>query len=124
MNSKALADCLAAAQPALAEHWVSCREAGLDSFTPEATGEVDRLIEAYFSALSALPDPAPHNDIMAAMVQLFAKLDDVNAKSDGSLLETDERELLVPIIIEGAKLAGLDLSKFSDGDPTGEFRNF
>ena len=124
MNKKALTDYLANAKPEIAKHWASCVEAGLDGFTPETTGEVDRLIEVYFETLAELPDPAPHNDIMAAMSRLFAKLDDVNATVDESLLETDERELLVPIIIEGAKLAGLDMSKFPDGDPTGEIRNF
>jgi len=40
------------------------------------------------------------------------------------LLETDERDLLVPVITDAAIAAGLDASKFEHGDPTLEFRTF
>jgi hypothetical protein len=37
-------------------------------------------------------------------------------------METDERELLVPIILEAATVAGLNLDEFESSDPTLQFR--
>ena len=48
----------------------------------------------------------------------------INARADGGLLETDERELLVTVIIDAAAAAGLEIPEFEHGDPTFQFRNF
>jgi hypothetical protein len=63
-------------------------------------------------------------EILHAMQALFTRLDEINEAAGSCLLETDERELLVPIILEGAEAAGLDLMAFEEGDPTLMFRNF
>lgn len=115
---------LAQAKPRIARHWSSCAEAGLSGFTPTATGRVDGLLETYFERLKALPDPAPTTAIIAEIETLFRELGEVNASCDGRLLETDERELLVPIIIEAASAAGLNTEDFQADDPTFEFRTF
>jgi hypothetical protein len=115
---------LAQAKPRIARHWSSCAEAGLSGFTRTATGRVDGLLETYFGRLKALPDPAPTTAIIGEIETLFRELGKVNASCDGRLLETDERELLVPIIIEAASAAGLNTADFQAGDPTFEFRTF
>jgi len=114
---------LAQAKPRIARHWSSCAEAGLSGFTPTATGRVDGLLETYFERLKALPDPAPTAAIVAEIETLFRELGELNASCEG-LLETDERELLIPIIIEAASAAGLNTEDFQAGDPTFEFRTF
>jgi hypothetical protein len=97
---------------------------GLSGFTPTATGRVDVLHETVFERLKALPDPAPTTAIIAEIETLFRELGEVSASCDGRLLETDERELLVPIIIEAASAAGLNTEDFQADDPTFEFRTF
>ena len=121
MGNPAVEKVLSDAKPDIAEFWKSCRESGLEGHTPELTGKVDRALEDYVRALTKGGGKAP---IMAALKTLFAALDRINEEAEGSLLETDERELLVPVIIDAAAAAGLDVSDFPDGDPTGEFRNF
>ncbi len=109
------------AKPAISEHWKSCREARLHGHAVARTREVDRALEAYVEALERARDkPA----ILTAMRALFARLDEVNEGAGGGLLETDERELLVPVIVDAAAAAGLDVSRFPHRDPTFEFRNF
>ena len=115
---------LAEARPRIAKHWSFFIEAGLRGFTPTAVARVDELVDTYFEKLKALPDGAPTTAILREIETLFRRLDEVNASCDGALLETDERELLVPIIIEAASAAGLNAEEFEHGDPTLEFRNF
>ena len=124
MRNEELDRILAAAKPRLAAHWSACIEHGLAGFSLAAAEQVDQRIAAYFTALKALPDPAAKSAILEEIKTLFGALDQVNAAAGGGLLETDERELLVPLIIEAATAAGLDAAEFEGGDPTFEFRNF
>ena len=71
-----------------------------------------------------MPDPAPTAAIVAEIETLFRELGELNASCEGRLLETDERELLIPIIIEAASAAGVNTEDFQAGDPTVEFRTF
>jgi len=114
-------DILRKAQPRIAAHWTSCIEWPLEGFSYERTARVDRALVAYFEELK--PGMA-RNDILSAMQRLFARLDEINHEVEDRILETDERELLVPIIRDGAAAAGLNLDEFPDGDPTLEYRNF
>jgi hypothetical protein len=115
---------LAQARPKIAWHWASCIEAGLGGFSAMVTARVDGHIETYFEKLKALPDGAPASMILGEIEALFRGLSEVNAVCGGGLLETDERELLVPIIIEAAAAAGLNTEEVEDGDPTLAFRAF
>lgn len=51
-------------------------------------------------------------------------LNDLNDARGCGLLETDEREILVPALIDIAAAAGLDLSVYDDCDPTLDARMF
>jgi hypothetical protein len=118
-------DCiLAEASPRIAEHWSSSIQAGLYGFTPSAVARVDELIDMYFQKLKSLPDDAPATAILRGIETLFTGLGEVNSSCDGELLATDERELLVPIIVGAASAAGLNTEEFEGGDPTLEFRSF
>jgi hypothetical protein len=108
----------------VAEHWAGCLEAGLPDHSAAAHAAVDEYFQAYFEQLRALPEPADKAAIMKVLKTLFANLDGVMTEYGGGLLETDERELLCPPIIEAAEIAGLLLSEFEYGDPTLEFREF
>jgi hypothetical protein len=118
--AKALTD----AKPQIAKFWASCRDSGLEGHSADLTGKVDRALENYVVSLSALKEGSAKASILAVLKALFARLDEINEEADGALLETDEREILVPVIIDAAVAAGLKVSEFKDGDPTMEFRNF
>ena len=115
---------LAKARPGIARHWLSCIEARLHGHTPTLIGRVDAALKGYVVKLSAMKHPASKAAILAAMKSLFLRLDKINAACGGALLETDERELLVTVIIDAAAAAGLEISEFEHGDPTFQFRNF
>ena len=114
---------LAAAAPEIAAHWKSCREAGLDSMTKENTDAVDAEIRSYFHRLKALPNPATDAQVLAEMQRLYQHLNAINDKAGSGLLETDERELLVPVFIDAAEACGIAPEKY-DGEPGGEYRDF
>jgi hypothetical protein len=114
---------LGQAMPEIQAHWDSCREGGLDAMTSDATGKVDATIKSYFQRLKNLPDPADDEAILAEMKTLYEALDALNQAADYGLLETDERELLVPLFIEAAVACGIDEEKY-DGEPGGEYRDF
>lgn len=112
------------AKPAIAAHWAGTLAAKLPEHTKARTAKVDAALELYFKTISRADVLGKRAKILAAMKTLFATLDEINEEADGGLLETDERELLVPVIIDGAAAAGLDPQEFEGGDPTGPFRNF
>lgn len=122
-RNKQLDELLASAAAEIQEHWESCRESGLTGHTQEAADQVDGQILAFFSHLKALPDPAEEAAVLDALRQLYEALDAINEDTDGNLLETDERELLVPLFIEAAEICGVD-PEDHDGEPGGEFRTF
>lgn len=108
------------ARPEIAAHWESCRRYGLEASTKEATDRVDALVAAFFAALKTLPPDAGDQAILAPMKTLYAGLDEINTSG---LLETDERELLVPLFIEAVTAAGIDPAKYH-GEPGSEWRDF
>jgi hypothetical protein len=124
MSRKAVLEVLSKARRGIARHWLSCIEAGLGGHSPLLIGRVDAALKRYVETLGRMQHPASKARIMAAMKTLFRRLDTINAEADGGLLETDERELLVPVIVDAAVAAGLDLSAFDDRDPTFALRNF
>ena len=108
---------LAEARPRIAKHWTFFHTAA-----PSAIARVNELLDEYFEKLKALPDGALSMTVLREIEALIRGLGEVNAACNGTLLETDERELLVPIIIEAASIAGLNVDEFDDRDPTLGFR--
>jgi len=115
---------LAEARPRIAEHWTFFHTAITSPRFPasSAIARVNELLDEYFEKLKALPDGALSMTVLREMETLIRGLGEVNASCNGTLLETDERELLVPIIIEAASIAGLNVGEFDDRDPTLGFR--
>jgi len=113
---------LAHHRPSIAAHWKSCEDCGIGS--PQAHAVVDRVVEEFFGDLKALPAGAGKAPVLAAMKRMYERLDQINADNDHGLLETDERELLVPLFVAAAFAAGLDPADYPDGEPGGEYRDF
>lgn len=120
---ESIADLRARALPAIREHWASCREAGLPH-DPSNLAAVVRAFERFFSVMETMRAPVERARVLEAIAALYADLDAVNEAADGGLLETDERELLVPFVIDATRATGLDPAGFPDGEPGGEYRNF
>lgn len=87
------------------------RENWFEPYDVSAVAEVRDVIERYFDALDALAaqrEPASQEALLAAVDRVTADLNDVNAKHDDAVLETEERETLVPLLVRAAHAAGLD----------------
>ena len=105
------------------EHWKLCEESGLqhtNANRDDVLAVLDRLYDG-LAGIAGRGDEAALNDLLRTT---YGDLDRINEACDGMLLETDERELLVPIIVGGVEAAGFDPAAFPDGEPGGEFRNF
>jgi hypothetical protein len=109
------------AHSAITEHWASCEKGGL----PHRAANRDQVLAAFgtfFDALSATDKPE-EAFVLDAIRKLYEALHAINDECDNGLLETDERELLVPYIIDAAAAVGLNPDDY-DGEPGGEFRDF
>jgi hypothetical protein len=109
------------AAPSVSDHWEDCEEGGLPH-TADSLKDLNKIFDSYIADLETVA----HGDdvkILEIMKTLYSKLDALNKQYDMGLLETDERELLVPIIVDLAVAAGIDADKY-DGEPGGQFRDF
>lgn len=111
----------ASAKTKISGHWSRYEGPGLEH-NSKNRDEVLVAFESYVAHLKSTPtnDAAP---VIEAIRLLYSQLNLINERYDSSLLETDERELLVPIIIELAEAAGVNPDDY-DGDPAAEHRDF
>jgi hypothetical protein len=105
----------------ISEHWSSYEGPGLEH-TPSNRDEVLVAFERFVTHLKSMPANRPV-PVIEAIRLLYSELNLINEKYDSSLLETDERELLVPIIMELAETAGVNPDDY-DGEPGAEYRDF
>ncbi|WP_295625975.1 hypothetical protein [uncultured Corynebacterium sp.] len=87
------------------------RDAWFEPFDAAAIPELRDVIERYLDALDALvaqEDAATEETLLAAVDAVTAELNRLNDEHDGAMLETDERDTLVPLIMRAAHAAGLD----------------
>lgn len=115
---------LANAYQQIASHWPNDKSTGMSKDDLLRTLRVAYALEAYTKRLKRLPHAPGNAAILSKMRMLFSRLDQINAETGNRLLETDERELLVPLIVKAAEIAGLNPAQFPDGDPTAAFRSF
>lgn len=114
---------LAHAMPGIEQHWQACREAGMEAMNQTTTDAVDAAIRAYFEGLKALGDQPTEAQILNEMRHLYEKLNRLDAASQHGLIESDERDFLVPIFIDAAIACGINPQDY-DGEPGGEYRDF
>jgi hypothetical protein len=115
---------LADARQQIASHWPNSSSTGMSKDDLLRTFRVAYALEAYTKRLKRLPLAPETAGILSAIQLLFARLDQINAETGNRLLETDEREFLVPLIVTAAEISGLNPTQFPDGDPTAAFRTF
>ncbi|MGJ0394291.1 MAG: hypothetical protein ACR650_16345 [Methylocystis sp.] len=123
-KNKRLDALLEGAEQSIAAHWERCRDSGVAGASQEATDRIDARIRAYFNAMKAIPDPAPEGEIIEALVSLYDDLEKIDWETGGGLLEEAERDLLEPLFLNAAEIAGLDPHKFPRREPAGRSLDF
>ncbi|MDJ0613672.1 MAG: hypothetical protein QNJ29_08320 [Rhizobiaceae bacterium] len=108
----------------LADYFIDLREDGMDRYTDTIITTICEEIDEYSNRIQKITSQAMNKTILTEIERIIGRLNNLNAANNGDILETDERELLVPIINGIAEDAGLDLDNFEDGDPTLAFRKF
>ena len=86
--------------------------------------DIDRcaaIIDELLASLESVPEPKRNGTILKAVKAAVVKLNRLNDRCDGSLIETDQREQLCELIITAARQAGLVSSVY---DITEEWREW
>lgn len=104
----------------ISKHWDHCEAHGLPHNETNKR-QVQAALAAYYDDLGQLAGSGDRSALEDVLKRLYAELDTIDLDS---ILETDERELLVPLIIEGVEAAGFDPDDWPDREPGGEYRNF
>ena len=107
------------------EMWSELRAAGSERYAEEALNQVNEAFERYRGALESAKSAAdPARAFESAIESVVADLNRIGGLDGefGNIIETDEREVLVPAIISCAEEAG---ARFEAGhDPTERFRTW
>lgn len=86
--------------------------------------DIDRcakIVDELLATLEAVPKPKTNEAILKAVKAAVIKLNRLNDRCDGSLIETDQREQLCGLIIAATQRAGLVSSV---GDVTEQWREW
>jgi hypothetical protein len=100
------------------------QESGLEQYTPEACSAFAAVIDMLIAELGQVGNDAAESVKLAAFERAVIALNRLN-EADESLIETGEREDLCELINSIAMAAGLDPSKYGDGEgPASEWRDW
>lgn len=120
MNDHALSlDALRASYPF--QRW---EESGLPQYTPEACAAFAAVFDRLIEELRALGPAADEAARLGAFEQAVLALNALN-EEDESLIETGEREDLCELVNVIASAAGMDPTRYGDGEgPASEWRDW
>jgi hypothetical protein len=90
-------------------------------YTQKHIDKCQKILNDYIDSLVSVKEPRSDNGILKCVKKAVEQLNKLNEKCDCSLIETDQREDLVPYIQKAAKLAGLTLIT---EDVTAEWRDW
>ncbi len=104
--------------------FVIWQDSGLDQYTPEACAAFAAVFEQLIEKLAALGEDAPEVQKIALFQVAVEALNSLNDEDD-SLIETGEREDLCALCNVVLRAAGIDPSKYGDGEgPATEWRDW
>ena len=107
------------------DSWRASFEHGLDQYTEENCEAAKRIVDTLLSNLTDLGEDAREEDKMQKFQAAVESLNTLNDETDGSLIETGEREELCELFNVIAVKAGIDPSKYGDGEgPASEWRDW
>jgi hypothetical protein len=99
-------------------------ESGLEQYTDEACASFVAVFDQLIQKLAALGERAPEQEKLAIFQEAVEALNALN-EEDESLIETGEREDLCELCNVIATAAGIDPSKYGDGEgPASEWRDW
>jgi len=84
---------------------------------------VDRcasILDGFIASISSISPPGDSAQILTVTKNTVLALNALNDSCDGSLIETDQREMICALILTGARLAGLP----GEDDITEEWREW
>jgi hypothetical protein len=100
-------------------------EKGLEQYTEENCEAAKRILDTLISDLIDLGEEAPEEDKLQKYQVAVEALNTLNDETDGSLIETGEREALCELFYVIALKNGLDPTKYGDGEgPASEWRDW
>ena len=99
-------------------------QSGPGQYTAEACASFVSVFDKLIEELAALGEQAPEKQKIAAFQRAVEALNALN-EEDESLIETGEREDLCELCNVVAEAAGVDPSKYGDGEgPASEWRDW
>jgi len=105
--------------------WKTYVEDGLDQYTEENCEAAKRIFDNLLSDLVTLGEEAREEDKLQKFQVAVEALNTLNDETDGSLIETGEREELCEFFNIIAVKARIDPSKYGDGEgPASEWRDW
>lgn len=100
------------------------QDSGLEQYTPEACASFVAVFDALVARLASTGEDAPESQKIAAFEAAVQALNKLN-EEDVSLIETGEREDLCELCNLIATAAGIDPTKYGDGEgPASEWRDW
>lgn len=120
----AISDAFSRTQVELEGYW-SHALGELETHTKQSLSQILEILREFAQRaerLLASPDVKVEFDALVA--EIFQSLHALNEAYGEGLLETDEREIVVPLFDEVAKALGLDPNDYEHGDVTIAVRDF
>jgi hypothetical protein len=90
-------------------------------YTHKHVDQFSVIIDEFLASLNKAPEAQKNEYIMAVVKNTILRLNKLNERCDYSLIETDQREAICPLIIFAANQAGLESSQY---DITEEWREW
>ena len=107
------------------DDWQTYKDNGLEQYTKENCEAARRILDTLLSNLIALGEDAQEENKIQNFQVAVESLNSLNDKTDGSLIETGEREELCELFNLIAVKAGIDPSIYGDGEgPASEWRDW
>ena len=92
-------------------------------YTQDDVEECGEILDDYIDSLIDLAGAADEDAILDCVRSVIVKLNRLNERCDYQIIETDQREELVPYIIQAAEQAGLSSDR-EDYDITEQWREW
>ncbi len=90
-------------------------------YTQKHIDKCEKILNDYIDSLISLEEPKSDKEILKCVKKVVEQLNKLNEKCEFALIETDQREELVPFIQKAAEIAGI---ASGDDDVTGEWRDW
>jgi hypothetical protein len=105
--------------------WEERGKNGLDQYTKENCLAAQTILDELLTDLAELGENASEEQKIKLFERAVISLNELNDQIDGALIETEEREELCELFNQVAIHAGIDPSKYGEGEgPASEWRDW